>query len=71
MLRKLMEFIQPEKRPPRECEACGGHFVCGASIKGCWCLQIRLSPEVRQRLRECYKECLCPDCLRKFAEDSK
>ena len=43
MLRKLKELILPDTRAPRECEACGKPFVCGASLKGCWCIQIKLS----------------------------
>jgi len=71
MLRKLTEFILPDKRPPRECEACSKPFTCGASLKGCWCFQVKLSAEVRQQLRERYKDCLCPDCLKRFAEAPK
>ena len=71
MLRKLTEFIRPDKRPPRECEACGEPFICGASIKGCWCVQIKLSAEVRQRMRERYKDCLCSDCLERFAKNDE
>ncbi|MCI0389361.1 MAG: cysteine-rich CWC family protein [Acidobacteria bacterium] len=71
MLRKLAEFIQPDKRPPRECEACGKPFHCGASLKGCWCFQIKLSAEVKQQLRERYKDCLCSDCLERFAVSAR
>jgi cysteine-rich CWC protein len=71
MLRKLRELILPETRAPRECEACGKPFVCGASLKGCWCLQIKLSAEARKQLRERYKHCLCQECLMKIAEAAK
>ena len=71
MLRKLRELILPETREPRECEACGRPFVCGASLKGCWCLQIKLSAEARKQLRERYKHCLCQECLMKIAEMAK
>src|SRR5262245_52258494 len=47
MLRKLRDLILPDARTPRECEACGKPFVCGASLKGCWCFQIKLSAEAR------------------------
>lgn len=71
MFDKLKEFIHPDQRPPRECEACGQPFVCGASLKGCWCVQIKLSPEVRQQLRARYRDCLCQECLKHFAEAQK
>jgi hypothetical protein len=68
MLRKLRELILPDTRAPRECEACGNPFICGASLRGCWCLQIRLSEEARRQLRERFKRCLCSECLMKIAE---
>jgi cysteine-rich CWC protein len=71
MLRKLKELINPETRAPRECEACGNPFVCGASLKGCWCLEVKLSAETRKELRERYNRCLCRTCLMKFAETQK
>ena len=71
MWRKLTEFIRPDKRPPRECEACGQSFVCGASIRGCWCIQIKLDAPVRQQLRERFKGCLCSDCLERFSASAR
>ena len=68
ILRKVKEFIGTEARPPRQCEACGKPFVCGASLKGCWCVSVKLSAEVRQQLREKYKDCLCPACLQRLVE---
>jgi hypothetical protein len=71
MLRKLKELIKPETRAPRECEACGKQFVCGASLKGCWCLHVKLSPEAREELRKHYNHCLCQECLMKFADPNR
>lgn len=70
MLHKLKEFIGTEPRPPRACEACGQPFVCGASLKGCWCFQVKLSAEVRAQLRARYKDCLCPACLQQAQSQS-
>jgi hypothetical protein len=63
MLQKLVEFILPDRRPPRECEACGQPFVCGASLKGCWCFGVPLDAQMRSELRKRYKDCLCRECL--------
>jgi hypothetical protein len=63
MLRKLMEFIFPGKRPWRACESCGNSFRCGASLKGCWCLQVKLEPGAREELRGKYQYCICGECL--------
>jgi hypothetical protein len=68
MLRELTEFILPSRRPPRECEACGQSFVCGASLTGCWCFGYKLSADTRQQLRARYQNCLCRDCLTGFAD---
>jgi hypothetical protein len=46
-----------------KCEACGKDFVCGVSLKGCWCAEIELSDEARQEMRSRFKDCLCRDCL--------
>ena len=71
MLRKLRDLILPDARTPRECEACGKPFVCGASLKGCWCFQIKLSAEARKELRGRYERCLCSECLMRFADEPK
>jgi len=71
VLRELTEFILPSRRQARNCEACGQPFHCGASLGGCWCFQIKLSPDVRKLLRERYRACLCRACLEQFAEAPK
>jgi hypothetical protein len=69
MLRELTEFIIPSKRPPRDCEACGKPFICGASLTGCWCFGFKLGVETRRQLRERYLDCLCQNCLARFADE--
>jgi Cysteine-rich CWC len=69
MLRKLFTFI-PVLNRPQTCEACGNSFACEiASIRGCWCADIKLSEQTRSELRTRYKGCLCRSCLEK--EESK
>jgi hypothetical protein len=48
-----------------KCEACGNDFVCGVSLKGCWCADVKVSDETRTAMRAQFKECLCKDCLEK------
>ena len=69
IIQTLKEIIGTEQRPPRQCEACEQPFVCGASLKGCWCWAVKLSDAARQQMRAQYKECLCPDCLQRFAKE--
>jgi hypothetical protein len=63
---KLVELIFPARRTPVDCEACGQTFVCGASLLGCWCREIKLDSNKRQQLRGKYKHCLCRECLTRF-----
>ena len=46
-----------------KCEACGNDFVCGVSLKGCWCSEVKLDDEARAEMRSQYKDCLCRTCL--------
>ena len=67
-LRDIASVISPRiKREPSVCEACGGEFVCGASLAGCWCGEIKLSEETRAELRSRYQRCLCRACLEAHA----
>jgi hypothetical protein len=52
------------------CEACGKPFTCGATLKGCWCSEIKLSDETRAELKSSYRNCLCRECLEKLEQDS-
>lgn len=67
MLRELTQLILTKRPAARTCEACGQPFTCGASLTGCWCQQVELTPAVRQELRERYHDCLCPACLAQFS----
>ena len=66
-LRNVVGVVLPVLKEPAVCEACGGGFVCGASLAGCWCAEVKLSEEVRAELRARYKSCLCRGCLERFA----
>ncbi len=68
-LLKVIARINPRRRAPSVCEACGAEFTCGARLSGCWCAEIKLSEDVRARLRESYAGCLCRSCLERFAAE--
>ena len=70
-LREMVDLVLPQYREPATCEACGASFMCGASLAGCWCAEIKLSEDARARLRSRYERCLCRACLEKFAEGEK
>ena len=66
-LRKLAVLVPPSPRGPSACESCGAEFVCGATLAGCWCCEIKLSEETRAELRARYQRCLCRACLERYA----
>lgn len=65
--RNLASLVSPSLREPSVCESCGGEFSCGATLKGCWCGEVKLSDETRAELRARFSRCLCRACLERFA----
>jgi len=53
--------------PNETCPACGEQFACGASLRGCWCAEVKLTDAVRAELRARYSGCLCRACLERLA----
>jgi hypothetical protein len=49
------------------CESCGNDFGCNFA-GGCWCREVKVSDAARAKLREQYRECLCPNCLNQHAQ---
>lgn len=64
----VLGFVLPKYKSPSVCESCGGEFVCGAAITGCWCTEIKLSDETRADLRNKFDRCLCRNCLEALAK---
>ena len=60
---RLAGLLSERWREPSKCEACGNEFVCGATLGGCWCTELKLSDEARAELRSRYSTCLCRKCL--------
>lgn len=69
--RKALSFVSVKYKEPSVCESCNEQFICGATIKGCWCMKIKLTAEVRQELKAKFKDCLCQNCLEKYASSVK
>ena len=66
-LNTLVGFFVPSRKEPETCRSCQQPFICGASITGCWCTQLKLTDETRASLRAKYTGCLCRSCLEKAA----
>jgi hypothetical protein len=41
-------------------------FDCGGLL-GCWCRDVKLDAATLAAMKQRYTDCLCPDCLKKFA----
>ena len=66
-LKNLASLVSPSLREASACESCGVEFVCGATLAGCWCSEVKLSDEARAELRARFRTCLCRACLERFA----
>lgn len=66
-LKRFAAVISTRWREPSTCEACGNQFNCGATLAGCWCSEVKLNAQQRAELRDCYRSCLCSECLRSIA----
>ena len=69
-LKDALGFVSEKYKSPSICESCGNEFVCGATIRGCWCTEVKLTDEARGDLRSKFNNCLCRDCLEKQAAPS-
>lgn len=50
----------------KSCPACSEVFLCNANdIQSCGCAAIQLSAATQARIAKKYKDCLCPNCLKK------
>src|SRR5215470_14621791 len=66
-LKKALGFVSLKYKDPSVCESCGNEFTCGATIRGCWCTEVKLTDETRKELRSKFKDCLCRNCLEKHS----
>jgi hypothetical protein len=65
--RRVLGYLWVRYKEPITCEACGGDFVCGATVTGCWCARVTLTRDGRAGLRQRYEKCLCRPCLERHA----
>ena len=53
----------------KKCPECGQFFACLGN-EDCWCEKLQIQQRDLLFILEKYKDCLCPDCLGKFAEEA-
>ncbi|MBX7202587.1 MAG: cysteine-rich CWC family protein [Bacteroidia bacterium] len=46
----------------KDCSRCGKTFRCRVG-GNCWCDSVNVSRENLAKMRRCYMDCLCYDCL--------
>jgi hypothetical protein len=49
------------------CPECKTSFTCEGE-KDCWCESYQIHKKEMLIITSKYNDCLCPDCLRKYAE---
>jgi hypothetical protein len=69
-LRRIAGFFFSGLRQPMPCESCGEQFICGAGLKGCWCMEIKLDAAARAKMRQQFRDCLCRNCLQSRADEA-
>ena len=55
------------ERRTKQCRLCGGRFGCAEGRAGCWCEEVAVSRDALADIRSLATDCVCPDCLRRFA----
>lgn len=66
-IRKALSIFSEKYKDPSVCEECGEGFICGATVRGCWCTELKLTDDARAELKSKYKKCLCRNCLEKYS----
>jgi hypothetical protein len=55
----------------KKCSKCGQQFECQNGSMGCWCEAFYLPINTLNEIKQQYDNCLCPICLREFADRDK
>jgi len=66
--KKVLGLFSEKYKEPSVCESCGEEFSCGATLKGCWCMNVDLTDETRADLKTKFERCLCRACLEKLSK---
>ena len=67
----LRRMLQSRQGKAEVCGACGKSFLCGVTLAGCWCAEVKLSEEQRTELKAKYQGCVCRECLEAVAAEGR
>lgn len=62
--------MSENENKPSVCQSCGEGFICGATSRACWCMNVKLTDEIRSDLQMKFKDCLCQNCLEAALSES-
>jgi hypothetical protein len=54
----------------KSCSKCSATFECSNEKMGCWCENLFLDIDTLKKLKEEYDNCLCPNCLKEYANSN-
>ena len=69
-IKSVLGIFSEKYKDPSVCESCGDEFICGATITGCWCMNVNVTDDARAEMKEKFQKCLCPKCLGSYAADA-
>jgi hypothetical protein len=52
----------------KSCSKCLVSFDCCNEKPGCWCEELYLDIETLKQLKGTFDNCLCPKCLKEYAQ---
>lgn len=52
----------------KKCPKCGNFFTCDGD-NDCWCEKVQIHQKDFLRISQEYNDCLCPECLKSYAEE--
>ncbi len=68
-LKKALGLFSEKYKEPSVCESCGDEFICGATITGCWCMNVKVTDDARTEMKEKFDKCLCQKCLGSYSSE--
>jgi hypothetical protein len=62
-------YMVDKEKSIKKCPKCGVLFSCEGD--DCWCHDYQILNKNIQLIRSTWNDCLCPSCLKEFAENKQ
>lgn len=66
-MKNVFGIFSEKYKDPSVCESCRDEFICGATVTGCWCMNMKITDDARAEMKEMFQKCLCPKCLGSYS----